>query len=112
MLQKFINNLFSTKGFVMKYFQQGDVLLKSCEKPNDIEILETDLLHKGQAHHHRMRGKFKIAQSKDGSRYLHSKGSELFHEEHKTIEIPEGFYKMDLVREYDHFLEESRIVID
>lgn len=96
----------------MKYYQQGDVLLKKTSKPKDIEILETDLLHKGQAHHHRMRGKFKIGANKNGERFVHSKGAELFHEEHKTIKIPEGFYKLDLVIEYDHFLEESRVVID
>ena len=96
----------------MKYFQQGDVLLKSCDKPSHIEKLETDLLHKGQAHHHRLRGKFKIATDKDGNKYVHSKGCELYHEEHKSIIIPEGFYKLGLVVEYDHFLEESRVVID
>lgn len=112
MLPKFIKNLFSTKGVIMTYFQQGDVLLKSLnQKPTDVLKLETDLLHKGQAHHHRLRGKFQIAE-KDGKRFVHSKGCELFHEEHKTIKIPEGFFEMDLVLEFDHFLEESRIVID
>lgn len=94
------------------YYQQGDVLLKETSKPENIEIIETDLLHKGQAHHHRIRGKFKIGVNKNGEIFVHSKGSELFHEEHNTIKIPEGFYKLDLVLEYDHFLEESRVVID
>jgi hypothetical protein len=96
----------------MKYYQQGDVLLKSIKiKPFNVKKLETDLLHKGQAHHHRLRGKFAIAE-KDGKRFVHSRGCELFHEEHNTIKIPEGFFEMCLVLEYDHFLEESRIVID
>lgn len=95
----------------MKYFQQGDVILKECEKPSNIEKLKTDLLWKGQNHHHRLRGKFMIGKVKDDL-FVHSKGSELFHEEHKTLEIPEGFYKLDIVKEYDHFLEESRRVID
>lgn len=112
MLSQFINKLFSPRGFNMRYWQQGDVLLKSLDsKPIKVTILETDLLHKGQAHHHRLRGDFKIGE-KNGKRFVHSKGCELFHEEHKTIKIPKGFYSLDLVHEYDHFLEESRVVID
>lgn len=95
----------------MKMYQQGDVLLKECEKPLEITKVSGDLLHKGQNHHHRLRGKFAIGE-KDGIRFIHSKGCELFHEEHKTIKIDSGFYKLDIVREYDHWLEESRQVID
>lgn len=95
----------------LEIYQQGDVILFKCDKPIDVNKLETDLLHKGQAHHHRLRGKFKITE-KDGTRFVHSKGCELFHEEHKTINLPEGFYKMGIVLEYDHQLEESRQVID
>lgn len=96
----------------MTYFQQGDVLLKTCEKPREVIKLETDLLWRGQNHHHRLRGKFKIAKNDAGETFVHSKGAELFHEEHKTIQIPEGFYKLGIVLEYDHWLEESRQVID
>lgn len=93
------------------YIQQGDVILKQCEKPNNIENLKTDLLFKGQQHHHRMRGDFMIGKSGDRI-FLYSKGSELFHEEHKTLQIPAGFYELSNVVEYDHMLEESRRVID
>lgn len=96
----------------MKYYQQGDVLLKSCDKPSKAEILKTDLLHKGQNHHHKLRGKFAIAKDNEGKLFVHSKGSELYHEEHKTIEIPKGFYELGIVNEYDHWTEESRQVID
>lgn len=95
----------------MKYYQQGDVLLKVCEKPADVKKIKTDLLYKGQQHNHRLRGKFMITKKGDDI-FVHSKGAELFHEEHKTIQIPEGFYIMDIVREYDHLLEEPRRVID
>lgn len=95
----------------MKIFQQGDVLLKQTEKPLNVNILESDLLHKGQNHHHRVKGKFKIGENAEG-RFVHSKGAVLFHEEHKDVVIPAGFYKLGIVMEYDHFLEESRQVID
>lgn len=92
-------------------FQQGDILIFECAKPKDVTKLKTDLLHKGQQNHHRLRGKFMIGEI-NGKRYIHSKVCELFHEEHKTINIPEGFYSLGIVIEYDHLLEESRQVID
>lgn len=39
-------------------------------------------------------------------------GSLLSHEEHKPFVIPSGEYVIRGVREFDHFLEESRNVID
>jgi hypothetical protein len=76
-----------------------------------VEKLKTDLLFRGRNHHHRIRGKFQIAKKADDI-FVHSKGAELFHEEHKTIPLEEGFYKLNIVVEYDHLLEESRRVID
>lgn len=49
---------------------------------------------------------------KDDVKYLDSYGCQLNHEEHKSFEIPKGFYRLEFVQEYDHFLEESRNVID
>lgn len=39
-------------------------------------------------------------------------GCEVVHEEHKTIALPPGDYDRIVVREFDHFAEESRRVID
>ena len=36
----------------------------------------------------------------------------IVHEEHGKIEIPTGEYTSGIVREYDHFAEEARRVID
>ena len=94
----------------MIYFQQGDCLLFKEEKTKG-KALKTDLLWKGQNHHHRLKGKYKIY--KDGSDlYLKSDGCTLVHEEHKPIKLSKGVYKLKIVMEYDHFLEESRQVID
>lgn len=95
----------------MGYIQNGDCLLFECEKPENIEKLETDVLFKGQQHEHKLRGKFCLGKVGDKV-YLHSKNCELYHTEHDTLHIPEGFYRLEKVREYDHFLEESREVID
>jgi hypothetical protein len=112
MLSKWLKRFRNAKGAIMNYVQQGDVLLKETTKPSGVRILKTDLLHKGQNHHHRLKGKFKIAVTKDGKKYVYSKGAVLFHEEHKDIQVPEGFYEFGVVVEYNHWEEESRQVID
>lgn len=116
MLSKWIKKIYYAKGVDVinkTYFQQGDVLLKMRkEMPDEYNEIKSDLLHKGQNHHHRLRGKFKLYANKDGKIYLQCKEAELYHEEHNTIKIPEGIYEKDIVKEYDHWLEESREVID
>lgn len=37
---------------------------------------------------------------------------EISHEEHKTVSLPPGTWKVKIAKEYDHFLEESREVRD
>ena len=93
-------------------YQQGDVLLFSgVEIPKSLKPVKTNLLWKGQQHHHRVRGKFSITKKGDLV-FLKSQGCELFHEEHKTLKIPTGVYQLSIVNEFDHWLEESRKVID
>jgi hypothetical protein len=96
----------------MKYYQQGDCLLKEVETvPAKAKALRTDLLWKGQNHHHRVKGKFKIKKL-ESVLFVESQGAVLFHEEHKDIKLPKGIYALSIVQEYDHWLEESRAVID
>lgn len=97
----------------MNYYQQGDCILKVDKlKKRGAKKIAGDLLFKGQQHHHRLRGKFE-QYDVGGVRFVRAtKPIELFHEEHKTIPIPAGDYRLDFVQEYDHFLEESRQVID
>lgn len=94
-------------------YQQGDCLLKVSKIDLDsAKRVAGDLLFKGAQHHHRLRGGFEMY-DQDGARHLRVVGSaELFHEEHKTIPLAPGEYRLDFVQEYDHFLEESRQVID
>lgn len=39
-------------------------------------------------------------------------GTDVIHQEHGTISLPPGNYVRGIVREYDHFAEESREVRD
>ena len=95
------------------YYQQGDCLLKAVSDSPSVVEVSGDLLHKGTQHHHRLRGGFKLGKKDNDTFVMVSKeGAELFHEEHKTLSLPEGLYQLGFVQEYDHFLEEARNVID
>lgn len=39
-------------------------------------------------------------------------GTDITHQEHKTISLPPGQYDRHIVREWDHFAEEAREVRD
>ena len=61
-----------------------------------------------------------LAEAQDVRLYLHEgtlymrapSGTTVVHEEHHAVEIPPGDYQIGTVREYDHFKEEARRVID
>lgn len=98
----------------MNLSQQGDVL--AFEEPFAVKGLKKvagDLLHKGQHHHHRLKGgRFQIYQG-EKNRFLRvEKNTQLVHEEHKPISLTKGDYRIGIVLEYDHMAEESRQVID
>lgn len=120
MLQKWIKRIFNATGFKlgdkMQYFQTGDVLyFRINEKisKEGFEELKTNLIHKGQNHHHTIEGNFKLYLNDKGDFYIRANSDcRLNHEEHKTITLPKGLYKKGIVVEYDHWEEESREVID
>jgi len=96
-----------------KYYQTGDVLyFPTLTIPKTAKKIKGNLIHQGRDHHHLIEGKFELFQEGD-EMFINVKAkSKLTHPEHKTIEIPKGLYKKGIVQEFDHFLEESRQVID
>lgn len=95
--------------------QQGDVLLKEVQEiPNTLVKKNTNILHQGLNHTHIIKGEFELFEDN----YLHAIGEcVLDHDEHGKAEIrlrtlPVGWYKKSIVKEYDHFLEESKEVVD
>lgn len=95
------------------YRQQGDILLKQYKGKIPGDPSKDSLLHKGQNHHHRLSGGvYLLFDGKEGKFLDVVEDTSLTHEEHKTISIPCGKYKIEFVQEYDHWLEESRAVID
>lgn len=112
------------------YYQQGDVLLFKVNATelkrereamyNPVKYTRTNVLQHGEAtgHAHRIASPgFQIFESTqwNGStlKYLNLKTVGLLsHEEHKPIKLPKGVYKIEIVREYDHFQKVVRKVRD
>ena len=110
--------------------QQGDVLFKSTTIPNaDYEVIKDPIVQHGEATGHKHMLMFRhddmrtaaapdvsweILKNKvTGVRFLKvTEPTDLTHEEHNKITIPPGEYEIAIVREYDHFAEEARQVVD
>ena len=103
------------------FLQQGDVIIEKCESmPQDAKSVPAKergyVLAEGEAtgHAHVID---KVADiefvEKDGMFYIkNEKPVTVKHEEHRPITIPAGTWKVRGIREYDHFQEESRRVVD
>jgi len=101
-----------------KLYQQGDVLFKEIDpvkKPVTKEITD-GIIAKGDStgHAHRIGvdAPVKLFYS-DDTMYLQALDTAIVeHEEHKSVILPPGTYMVYKVREYDHFTEEAREVVD
>jgi hypothetical protein len=105
----------------MTQLQQGDVMLEKVDElPADGKAVQakngTYVLAYGEAtgHKHALEDVegIKVVE-KDGLFYVSvEKSALLTQEEHGTVMIPEGVWRVDRVREYDHFAQEARRVND
>ena len=96
--------------------QQGDVLLFSgATVPAGAARLPHTRLAEGEVtgHCHEAVGEGVELLERDGVLYLVApNGGEVTHQEHATVEVPAGTYRVGRVQEYDHFAEEARDVRD
>jgi hypothetical protein len=88
-------------------YRQGDVLLRKIETlPENLVPVSCDgriVLAYGEVtgHAHAISTQFATLLTLQGERYLEVKpGCKLVHEEHATIELPAGYYKVVQQREY------------
>jgi hypothetical protein len=88
-------------------YRQGDVLIQRVEKlPEGSHEVKWDgrvILAYGEVtgHAHAISTDFATMFTSAGERYLQIKpGAQLVHEEHATILLPEGFYRVIQQREY------------
>jgi hypothetical protein len=98
------------------WYQQGDVTIKPVDAiPAGATASESRVLAEGEATGHKH-----LAEAEDvklyiheGALYMHApNGTTVVHEEHHAVAIPPGDYLIGIVREFDHFAEESHRVID
>lgn len=98
------------------WFQQGDVTIKPVsEIPDGAKPVGSRVLREGEAtgHAHRVTTADVLLFLHEGTLYMRApSGTEVVHEEHNALSIPPGDYVVGAVREYDHFAEESRWVLD
>jgi hypothetical protein len=108
--------------------QQGDVLLKRIDElPKKLKTINGNILaegeHTGNFHALVLKGhclskqesipQLRFYEGENKERFVEILDfMDLLHQEHKSISVPPGIYKVDIVREYDHFDEEARKVID
>ena len=96
--------------------QQGDVLLFSgATVPAGSTRRPHTRLAEGEVtgHCHEAVGDGVELVERAGVLYLVAPhGGEVTHQEHATVEIPAGTYRVERVKEYDHFAEEARQVED
>jgi len=97
----------------MSFYQQGDILIKSVDAlPKSVVKQKSGIIKLGsQTGHSHMLDKGEVYLS-DNKMYIVAKDSTIIHDEHKPIKLADGVYLIDEVLEYDHFLEESKAVID
>lgn len=99
----------------MRYYQQGDVIFRVTEKPENTKKLKGNVVVEGShgGNNHVLGGKGFCLLESNGKAFLEvTSPTEALHKEHKTIKLPKGFYEIVRVQEYDHIEEESRIVLD
>lgn len=98
------------------YLQQGDVLMKPVGSiPAGAKRLPSRVLREGEhtGHKHLATAEDVVLFEVEGVMYARvPSGSPVVHEEHRTVFMPPGDYRIDAVREYDHFAEEIREVMD
>lgn len=98
-------------------FQQGDVLLHLEAIPKEAVEKKFDGVvqygeHTGHSHKFTESG-YIYFETPQKTRHLRIvEPIKLFHEEHKEITISPGEYRIGIVKEYDHFAEEAREVLD
>lgn len=96
-------------------FQQGDVILKKTTKEFKGMMRPTNILKQGDNNHF-LEGSAKIYDGEEGV-FVNVYGpcmlkhSDTIHG-HDPISLPIGVYELIIVKEYDHFTEEAKEVID
>ena len=108
------------------WYRHGDVIIKAISQKAYKEMMEAHpakndyVVAYGEAtgHHHALQAKTGTAQvlvSADNQQtvaFSVKQDTKLTHEEHKTIELPKGYYQVEFEREYNPLEQVSQQVYD
>ena len=108
------------------WYRHGDVIIKEITQKYYKELLQENtpkndyVVAYGEAtgHHHELQAKTGTAQvlvsgnNQETVAFSVKQDTELSHEEHKTIEIPKGYYQVEFEREYNPLEQVSQQVYD
>ena len=86
--------------------RHGDLMIIPCDKiPTEAKQLKTNILEHGESGHNHTLANALIYEHK-GTKFINAEqDTELSHEEHKTIPIHKGLYKVNIEQEYDPIQE-------
>jgi len=100
----------------MLKIQQGDVILRPVRAiPAGAKLRGDHHLAEGEVtgHYHEACGADVAVFEHEDQLYLDApQACRITHQEHHPVDVPAGSYIVSRVREYDHFAEEARIVVD
>ena len=85
-----------------KLYRQGDVLLREVQKmPDTAKTSEDHILVRGETtgHAHSASIQMQVFRTDEGGMFLQGPG-QLLHQEHKTIQVPEGTFEVVRQKEY------------
>jgi hypothetical protein len=77
--------------------------------------METNHLAEGEhtGHYHAASGPdVQLWQWRDAIILEAPSGADIVHQEHRAFRVRPGVYDREIVREFDHFAEEARLVVD
>ena len=101
---------------VKKIMRHGDILICQCEGfkiPDGMTFSKMPFLFKGNQHIHSIESGLALEGNFQGMRYMRVvEPVTLNHTEHGKGSVPVGDYWIEQKREFDHFAEEARTVID
>lgn len=101
---------------IQPWYQQGDVTIKPVPSlPAGATPANTNVLRQGSAtgHAHRAVADDVVLLIKGEALFMDApSGARIEHEEHAAFDVPPGTYQIGDVLEYDHFMEEARVVVD
>lgn len=100
--------------------RQGDLRIEAVEKiPKDAKKIDSFVIAEGETtgHKHQVRpvkGQVTIFETPQVKYVEVEKGgmAELIHEEHGTINLPEGVHEIKIQKQYDYLKEQARRVAD